>query len=148
MVNRTARVLSRSLTREYCPGNVIIKKREYERYGKENETFDLVGRVHLDMLELYRKYTYHEMHSYSLDANEYELGEKKIPMKEHQTQLTTTTLRSPIEYNRQDTMLPQTSQMINYVLLIQQNVLAHARQHSFNSNNNGCGCSYRPSNYK
>ena len=49
------------------------------KYGKEQLTYELVGRVHLDYLELYRKYTYHEMHSYSLDAiSEYELGRKKV----------------------------------------------------------------------
>ena len=48
------------------------------RFGKEEQTYDLIGRLHMDYLQLYRKYTYHEMHSYSLDAiGEYEIGEKK-----------------------------------------------------------------------
>ena len=34
--------------------------------------------MHLDLLELYRKYTYEERHSFRLDAiGEHELGEKK-----------------------------------------------------------------------
>jgi len=126
MVNRTARVLSRSLTREYCLWGQYPKKREYERYGKENETFDLVGRVHLDMLELYRKYTYHEMHSYSLDAiSEYELGEKKIPYEGTLDQLYNNDFEKFIEYNRQDTMLlKRLDDKLQFIDLA--NVLAHA----------------------
>ena len=45
----------------------------FERFGAEQLTFDLIGRVHLDYMQLYRKYTYEERHSYSLDAiGEYE----------------------------------------------------------------------------
>ena len=57
-VNRVSRVLSKDDTRRFCLWGQLPKKREYERYGKTSETFDLVGRVHLDSLELYRKYTY------------------------------------------------------------------------------------------
>ena len=45
----------------------------------KSETYDSVGsRVHLDSLELYRKYTYEERHTYRLDAiGEMEVGENK-----------------------------------------------------------------------
>ena len=56
-----------------------IKKRTFERFGKESITFDLVGLVHLDYMQLYRKYTYEERPSYTLDAiGEYELDERKV----------------------------------------------------------------------
>ena len=58
-----------------------VVKREYVKYGKDTQTYDLVGRVHLDYLELYRKYNYEERHSYRLDyIGEMEVGEKKVPM--------------------------------------------------------------------
>ena len=53
------------------------QKREYEKYGKTAEIM-ILGRVHLDSLELYLKYTYEERHTYPLDAiGELEVGEKK-----------------------------------------------------------------------
>ena len=64
-VNRTSRVLSKDDTRRFCLWGQLPKKREYEKYGKSAETYDLVGRVHLDSLNLYRKYTYEERHTYS-----------------------------------------------------------------------------------
>ena len=78
-VNRTSRVLSKDDTRRFCLWGQLPKKREYEKYGKQAVTFDLVGRVHLDSLELYRKYTYEERHTYRLDAiGEIEVGENKV----------------------------------------------------------------------
>jgi len=77
-VNRTSRVLSKDDTRRFCLWGQLPKKREYEKYGKSAVTFDLIGRVHLDSLELYRKYTYEERHTYRLDAiGEIEVGENK-----------------------------------------------------------------------
>jgi len=68
MVMRTKRVLSKDDTRRFCLWGQLPKERTFERYGAEQITFDLVGRVHLDYMQLYRKYTYEERHSYSLDA--------------------------------------------------------------------------------
>ena len=77
-VNRITKVLSKEDTRRLCLWDQMPKKREYEKYGKAATTYDLIGRVHLDSLELYRKYTYEERHSYRLDAiGEMEIGESK-----------------------------------------------------------------------
>jgi DNA polymerase elongation subunit (family B) len=57
-------------------------------------------------MQLYRKYTYEERHSYSLDAiAEYELGEHKTPYQGTLDQLYNQDFSKFIEYNRQDTML-------------------------------------------
>ena len=75
IINRISKVLSKDDTRRFCLWKQLPKKRTFERYGREQETYDLVGRVHVDSLELYRKYTYEERHSYRLDAiGEHELG--------------------------------------------------------------------------
>ena len=63
-VNRVTKVLSKEDTRRFCLWDQYPKKREYEKYGKTAVTYDLIGRVHLDSLELYRKYTYEERHTY------------------------------------------------------------------------------------
>ena len=105
-VNRVSRVLSKDDTRRFCLWGQLPKKREYEKYGKQAVTFDLVGRVHLDSLELYRKYTYEERHSYRLDAiGEIEVGENKVPYEGTLDQLYNNDFRKFIEYNIQDTAL-------------------------------------------
>jgi len=105
-VNRTSRVLSKDDTRRFCLWGQLPKKREYEKYGKSAVTFDLIGRVHLDSLELYRKYTYEERHSYRLDAiGEIEVGENKVPYEGTLDQLYNNDFRKFIEYNIQDTAL-------------------------------------------
>lgn len=105
-VNRVTKVLSKEDTKRFCLFNQFPKKREFERYGKKQETYDLVGRVHLDSLELYRKYTYEERHSYRLDAiGEMEIGENKVPYEGTLDQLYNHDFRKFIEYNRQDTLL-------------------------------------------
>ena len=105
-VNRCIRVLSKDDTRKFCLWGQLPKKRMFERFGAENETYDLIGRVHMDYMQLYRKYTYEERHSYSLDAIcEYELGERKTQFEGTLDSLYNQHFRTFIEYNRQDTML-------------------------------------------
>ena len=106
MVMRTKRVLTKDDTRRFCLWNQFPKERTFERFGAENLTFDLIGRVHMDYMQLYRKYTYEERHSYSLDAiAEYELGERKTQYEGTLDQLYNKDFPKFIEYNRQDTML-------------------------------------------
>jgi DNA polymerase elongation subunit (family B) len=104
----------------------LPKKREYEKYGKSAETYDLVGRVHLDSLELYRKYTYEERHTYRLDAiGEIEVGENKVPYEGTLDQLYNNDFRKFIEYNIQDTaLLDKLDKKLRFIDL--SNELAHA----------------------
>jgi DNA polymerase elongation subunit (family B) len=105
-INRITRVLSKDDTRRMCLWNQYPKKRVFERFGAEQETYDLIGRVHMDYMQLYRKYTYEERHSYSLDAiGEYELDERKTAFEGTLDQLYNQNFKTFIEYNRQDTML-------------------------------------------
>ena len=105
-VNRISRVLSKDDTRRMCLWNQYPKQRMFERFGAENETFDLVGRVHMDYMQLYRKYTYEERHSYALDAiGEYEEIGRKTAFEGTLDQLYNQNFKTFIDYNRQDTML-------------------------------------------
>ena len=105
-VNRVSRILSKDDTRRFCLWGQLPRKREYEKFGKTAETFDTVGRVHMDYLELYRKYTYEERHSYRLDAiGEMEVGENKTVYEGTLDQLYNNDFRKFIEYNRQDVAL-------------------------------------------
>lgn len=105
-VNRVIKTLSKEDSRRFCLWNQFPKKREYEKYGKAAITYDLIGRVHLDSLELYRKYTYEERHTYRLDAiGEMEVGETKTVYEGTLDQLYNNDFRKFIEYNRQDCAL-------------------------------------------
>lgn len=124
-VNRITKVLSKDDTRRLCLWDNLPKKREYEKYGKTAITYDLVGRVHLDSLELYRKYTYEERHSYRLDAiAEYELGDHKTQYDGTLDQLYNHDFRKFIEYSRQDTaLLDKLDKKLKFISLA--NSIAH-----------------------
>jgi DNA polymerase elongation subunit (family B) len=105
-VNRVTKVLSKEDTRRFCLWDCFPKKREYEKFGKTATTYDFHGRVHIDSLELYRKYTYEERHTYRLDAiAEYELGERKTQYEGTLDQLYNNDFKTFVEYNINDCML-------------------------------------------
>jgi DNA polymerase elongation subunit (family B) len=105
-INRIQRVLSKDDTRRFCLWGQLPKRREYEKFGKMSETYDTIGRVHMDYLNLYRKYTYEERHTYRLDAiGEMEVGENKTVYEGTLDQLYNNDFERFIEYNRQDVAL-------------------------------------------
>ena len=105
-VNRVTKALSKEDTRRFCLFNQMPRRREYEKFGRQSVTYDFIGRVHLDSLELYRKYTYEERHSYRLDAiAEYELGQRKTQYEGTLDQLYNNDFKTFIEYNRNDCQL-------------------------------------------
>ena len=106
IVNRVTKIMSKDDTRKFCLMGQLPKPRTYERFGKEEQTYDLVGRIHMDYLQLYKKYNYESRHSYSLDAiGEMEVGETKTPYEGTLDQLYNRDFKEFIRYNRQDTML-------------------------------------------
>jgi len=125
-VNRITRVLSKEDTRRFCLWDQYPKKRKFEKYGREQETYDLIGRQHLDSLELYRKYTYEERHTYRLDAiGEMEVGENKTVYEGTLDQLYNNDFKTFIEYNRQDVaLLDKLDRKLKFIDLA--NELAHA----------------------
>ena len=106
MVNRVTRVMTKDDTRKFCLLGQLPKPRTYERFGKEETTYDLVGRIHMDYLQLYKKYNYESRHSYKLDfIGEMEVGENKTQYEGTLDQLYNKDFKKFVEYNRQDTML-------------------------------------------
>jgi DNA polymerase elongation subunit (family B) len=124
-VNRVTKALSKDDTRRFCLWGQYPKRREYEKYGKKAVTYDLVGRVHLDSLELYRRYTYEERHTYRLDAiGEMEIGERKTVYEGTLDQLYNNDFKTFIEYNRQDcALLDKLDKKLKFIDLA--NTLAH-----------------------
>ena len=105
-VNRIIKVLSRADTRKLSLWNELPKERIFEAYGKEQRTYDIVGRIHLDYMQLYMKYNYEERHSYRLDyIGEMEVGEKKVAYEGSLDRLYNHDFKLFLEYNIQDVML-------------------------------------------
>ena len=104
--NRIIKVLGKAQTRRLCLWDQLPKERMYEAYGKEQQTYDLIGRVHLDYMQLYMKYNYEERHSYRLDyIGEMEVGEKKVAYEGSLDRLYNHDFEKFLEYNIQDVML-------------------------------------------
>jgi DNA polymerase elongation subunit (family B) len=124
--NRISRVMNKDQTRRMCLWDQFPKRREFEKYGKELETFDPIGRVHLDYLELYRKYNYHELPSYRLDyVGEVELSENKIHYEGTLDQLYNNDFEKFIAYNRQDViLLKKLDDKLKFIELT--NLISHA----------------------
>ena len=125
IVNRITRIIGKEHTRRLCLWGQYPQEKMYEKFGKEQQGYVLCGKVHLDYLELYRKYTYHELHSYRLDhVGEIEIGENKVPYEGTIDQLYNNDFEKFIAYNRQDVMmLVKIDEKNQYIDLA--NVLAH-----------------------
>ena len=105
-VNRIIKVLGKNELRRLCLWDQMPKSREYEAFGTERQTYDLVGRVHLDYMQLYRKYNYEERHSYRLDyIGEMEVGERKVAYEGSLDRLYNHDFEKFLDYNIQDTIL-------------------------------------------
>ena len=125
IVGRIVRTLAKDDLRRLCLWNQMPKSREYTRYGATNTTYDLIGRIHLDYMQLYRNYTYEERHSYSLDTiGEFELGERKLAYEGSLDQLYNQDFYKFLDYNRQDVILiANLDKKLKFLDLA--NVLAH-----------------------
>jgi len=105
-INRIIKTIGKHETRRMCLWNQMPSQRTFERGGKESHTYDLTGRVHLDYMQLYRKFNYEERHSYALDAiAEIEVGERKVPYDGTLDQLYNNDFEKFLRYNIQDTEL-------------------------------------------
>lgn len=125
--NRIVKVLGKQETRRLCLFNQFPRERTFERFGKEQITYDLVGRVHLDYMQLYKQYNYEERHSYSLDAiGETETGERKVEYDGSLDHLYNHDFALFLEYNIQDTMLIHKIDQVPEVQFIRlANSIAH-----------------------
>lgn len=126
VVNRIKKVLGRQEARHLCLWDQQPKIREIERGGKTESTYDLIGRVHIDYLELYKKYNYEERHSYKLNSiAEIELGETKVEYEGTLDELYNDDFKKFLEYNIQDTrLLDKLDKKLQFVDLA--NSIAHA----------------------
>ncbi len=84
----------------------LPKMRMVEKYKKMHKTFQLSGRIELDYLELYQKFTKAtrgELHSYTLDnILKLEINQQKVPYEGTLDELYRNDFRTFAAYNRQD----------------------------------------------
>lgn len=125
IIGRMELVLSKDHTRKFCLWNLLPKKRLYQKHGRENITYDIFGRIHLDYLELYQKHAGKELHSYRLDyVGQVEVEEKKTVYEGTLDDLYKKDFFTFIEYNRQDVnLLVKIDNKLKYIDLA--NDLAH-----------------------
>jgi DNA polymerase elongation subunit (family B) len=78
IINRITNVLGGDAAKKLSPWK-IIKQRNINRAGREEQTYDIYGLAILDYMALYKKFAFRIQESYALDyVCEQELGEKKI----------------------------------------------------------------------
>lgn len=106
LVNRIKQIRGKQDTTRFCLWKQYPKQRTVEKFGNEEQTYDLVGRLHLDYLDLYRKYTYHELPSYRLDyVAGIEVNEGKVQYNGSLNDLYNNDFEKFIGYSRQDALL-------------------------------------------
>ncbi len=127
LINRAKRVLGLSAAKDFCLWGQMPREREYtDKFGKTVKSYDLIGRVHLDYIDLYRKHNPQQRLSYALNAiAEIEIGETKTAYEGTLDALYKQDFERFIEYNRQDVMLiVKIDQKLQFIQLANQ--IAHA----------------------
>lgn len=86
-----------------CAFPILPRMRMVERYGGLEKVYDIYGRIHLDYMELYQKFTFEELHSYSLDfiLNK-EVDQQKVQYDGSLDELYRNDFRRFTAYNKQD----------------------------------------------
>jgi DNA polymerase elongation subunit (family B) len=106
IVNRIKRIIDEDATRDLCLWRMKPRQRLVPKFGRDHESYDLFGRVHLDYLELYQKHNPQQQQSYRLDfIGEIEVGDNKIPYEGTLDDLYKKDFYKFIEYSRQDVAL-------------------------------------------
>lgn len=126
IVNRIKKTMGKFEARGMCLWEQDPKVRTFERGGKEAQTYDLIGRVHVDYMQIYKKYNYEERHSYALNAiADVELNESKIAYDGTLDELYNDDFKKFLEYNIQDTrLLDRLDKKLQFIDLA--NSIAHA----------------------
>ena len=127
LVNRIIGIIGKDATRKFCLWDQLPSEREYKnKFGRTVKTYDFVGRVHLDYMELYAKHNPKQQLSYALNAiGQLIVGETKTPYEGTLDDLYKKDFPKFVEYNRQDVLLMvKIDQKLRYIEL--HNQMAHA----------------------
>jgi len=108
LVNRIVKVLGQKMANKLSPWG-WYKENEITLFGnRKQQIFDLVGISSIDYMDAYKKFTYVNQESYSLNHIAYtELGEKKLDYSEYSSlhELYKTNFQKFVDYNVHDVVL-------------------------------------------
>lgn len=107
LVARISKIWSPKATESLCRNRFRPIAREHtDDYGNASTRYILVGRPHMDALDMYKKFTFEEKTSYKLDSiAELELGEKKVEYAGNLGELYRNNPQKFYEYSLHDTYL-------------------------------------------
>lgn len=108
LYNRITKVIGQHYLRELCVGGKKPSSKSLmnPKTKQFEEVFSPIGRVHLDYMNLYKKYTYIELPTYKLDHVAYiELDERKVEYPGTLDQLYKQDFEKFVRYNIKDTYL-------------------------------------------
>lgn len=127
-IHRLQKTIGGEAARQMCLWGHMPQRKKVNHFGKEEVTYSLIGRQHLDYLDLYKKYTYEEKQSYKLNSiAEAELGEQKVEYQGTLDDLYKKDFKKFLEYNIQDTkLLDSLDEKLKYIDLV--NTIAHNNQ--------------------
>lgn len=106
--NRIPKIMEKYYLKNLCLFGEYPIRREIvnDKTKSRDYVYNPVGRSHLDYMLLYKKYTYNELTSFSLDnVSMVELGERKVEYNGTLDDLYKKDFKKFIEYNIKDTML-------------------------------------------
>ena len=108
LVNRIVKVLGQKMANKLSPWG-WYKENEINLFGnRKQQVFELVGISSIDYMDAYKKFTYVNQESYSLNHIAYtELGEKKLDYSEYSSlhELYKTNFQKFVDYNVRDVVL-------------------------------------------
>lgn len=125
MVNRTRKIFNEAMLANWCLWNKKPSAREADMFGKTIITYDLIGRVHLDYLSLYKKHAGQVEQSYKLDyIAEKVTGENKVSYEGSLDKLYKEDYLTFLRYSKQDSiLLKKIDEKMDFINL--HNRLAH-----------------------
>jgi len=108
LVNRIVKILGQKMANKLSPWG-WYKENEINLFGNRKlQVFELVGISSIDYMDVYKKFTYVNQESYSLNHVAYaELGEKKLDYSEYSSlhELYKTNFQKFVDYNVRDVVL-------------------------------------------
>ena len=108
LVNRIVKILGQKMANKLSPWG-WYKENEINLFGnRKQQVFELVGISSIDYMDVYKKFTYVNRESYSLNHIAYtELGEKKLDYSEYSSlhELYKTNFQKFVDYNVRDVVL-------------------------------------------
>lgn len=121
IIGRIVRVFDKHELTKLCLWGYMPKERVFKgNFGTKIVSYNLIGRIHLDYLELYKKFSQKNQESYTLDwIGQAEVDESKVTYEGSLDKLYNQDFRKFVLYNRQDVgILGKLDKKLKYIELV------------------------------